>query len=84
MTGEKIFPKGIIEESIMHGDVTATEIFENPKEFKKSISAKGKLKLGFLPWGGIQFSAEYDSNFETKDEYSFIRWILFEMSVDYT
>ena len=37
------------------------------------ISAKGKLKLGFLPWGGIQFSAEYDSNFETKDEYSFYK-----------
>lgn len=75
MTGEKkIFPKGIIEESIMHGDVTATEIFEkSKKEFKKSISAKGKLKLGFLPWGGIQFSAEYDSNFETKDEYSFYK-----------
>lgn len=42
MTGEKkIFPKGIIEESIMHGDVTATEIFEkSKKEFKKSISCK--------------------------------------------
>lgn len=75
ITGEKkIFPKGTIEESMMHGDVTATEVFEkSKKEFKKSISAKGKLKLGFLPWGGIQFSAEYDSNFETKDEYSFYK-----------